>query len=88
MLEQFNHEWTRMNTDFSDANSNTLKIPKGLNQSAQRWCDGGRAQAPTLGNVPQNNSFSHRMGRLEPFGKRRKKFAVSKGRRPNEQGCE
>jgi hypothetical protein len=58
MLKQFNHEWTRMNTDFSGANSNTLKIPKGLNQSAQRWCDGGRAQAPTLGNVPQNNSFS------------------------------
>jgi hypothetical protein len=43
MLEQFNHEWTRMNTDFSGANSNTLKIPKGLNQSARH---GGRAQAP------------------------------------------
>jgi len=71
MLEQFNHEWTRMNTDFSDANSNTLKIPTGLNQSAQRWCDGGRAQAPTLGNVPQNNSFSASDGEKVAAGRMR-----------------
>ena len=34
------------------ANSNALKIPRGLNQSARRWCAGGRAQAPTPGKRP------------------------------------